>query len=396
MGFVEGRAKGMISISVFYPFLFALAVTIPFLGKGLIGVVMGATMFALTPFIIKKFSLSGLMNAKEAWLFGALSCAWFVSGYLGMKPEKALSEWAQHSGMIIGGFLIYAGLSRVDFSFEKLYRYCGVLAAFFSSVIIINIMLPFLPDDFISNSYASVLAILTPFLLCQWVMYKRLSDGVIVFLTMLAVFALGGRTGWAALLIAVVLFIIFFPWKIIEKRNFLRLICTGLFFVSGIVGIKLYECSVDTVMYESRVSDVNMDRPASGRLDIWGETLKSVDENPWFGVGIKGFRELNLTTGPLHAHNAVIEVLIDTGIIGLIFLAAAIVEMVIRFILYYCQTSDTRLCAMVFPIFISCVAYGTASMALTSFFHAWWFLYCVALLILLRLATDRLKASSIN
>lgn len=76
------------------------------------------------------------------------------------------------------------------------------------------------------------------------------------------------------------------------------------------------------------------------RLIIWGKVLEVASQNPLFGVGLGNFRDAFFASEPwlhvelgypsLHAHNTYLELLADTGIVGLSAYACFIVLVVGR------------------------------------------------------------------
>ena len=58
----------------------------------------------------------------------------------------------------------------------------------------------------------------------------------------------------------------------------------------------------------------------SGRFEIWQFALDKFVDNPWMGIGIKGFRHLDITgyqlASNMHPHNAILELLVETGVVG--------------------------------------------------------------------------------
>jgi O-antigen ligase len=120
-----------------------------------------------------------------------------------------------------------------------------------------------------------------------------------------------------------------------------------------------------------------------------------IEERPLLGYGIKSTRSLNIEKSEnypvLHVHNAVLEMVLETGLLGFIMIAIVILIFVAHFLMAFLRSKDIRLRQQGMAIFLCCIAYGINSMALTSMFHAWWFLYLVVLLILLKTAELRLK-----
>ena len=89
-------------------------------------------------------------------------------------------------------------------------------------------------------------------------------------------------------------------------------------------------------------SEQALDTAAAGRLRIWGTALRMIQAHPVAGVGVRGFRyaypafarggdtfvDAKTDEGAAHAHQIVLEVLSETGAIGLAFwLAGALVAL---------------------------------------------------------------------
>lgn len=75
----------------------------------------------------------------------------------------------------------------------------------------------------------------------------------------------------------------------------------------------------------------NPEKAASGRMALWADSLKAVPDFPWFGSGLGTFQHLypvyqDRTDENLyvHAENHYVEVLMETGILGISMLAAFI------------------------------------------------------------------------
>ncbi|MGD8420389.1 MAG: O-antigen ligase family protein [Gammaproteobacteria bacterium] len=66
--------------------------------------------------------------------------------------------------------------------------------------------------------------------------------------------------------------------------------------------------------YLTEIKDEN--RSAQHRVDMWQEGMEMVEQNPVFGIGKGNFR---IYTGRLIAHNSFIEIMGETGAIGVIF-----------------------------------------------------------------------------
>ena len=179
------------------------------------------------------------------------------------------------------------------------------------------------------------LAILSPFVLIA----ARAAFGrrglIVAFVFLLVPILLAGsRAAW----IMYALVALIFAWR--ETRVPLR------FFIwsaaaAALVAITAIVAQHDSAGFSARVdrtlrvlqgSEQSVDDAAAGRLQIWGTDLRMIAAHPVNGVGVRAFRyaypqyaEANDSfvnrardEGAYHAHNLVLEVLTETGVIGLL------------------------------------------------------------------------------
>jgi O-antigen ligase len=179
-----------------------------------------------------------------------------------------------------------------------------------------------------------LLATLSPFLLLrvlrsqrQWLFFMcALVLGIIILLS-------GARAAWLSY--ALVLFLCLrqlFSWK-----QFFAL--TGGFIVSAAIA---YQFSSALQMRIERtlaadVSDMNkLDHALSGRISIWETSFKMIADHPVNGVGIRNYRDayaeyadkddwfIKQGDVAFHAHHWVLEILSETGVVGLFFWAISL------------------------------------------------------------------------
>lgn len=84
-----------------------------------------------------------------------------------------------------------------------------------------------------------------------------------------------------------------------------------------------------------------LDAALTGRLDIWHDSLKMIAAHPWTGVGVRAFRyayprfapthdhfliaePCGAGQGACHAHQIVLEILTETGVLGLVLWLVAL------------------------------------------------------------------------
>nr|MDQ3040297.1 O-antigen ligase family protein [Pseudomonadota bacterium] len=138
----------------------------------------------------------------------------------------------------------------------------------------------------------------------------------------------GARAAW--LTFAIVL--LFSGWRLLGRKRLLGVFAFG---AVALVAIALvYPPLLDRVERTSAALQGNqngVDEALSGRTQIWGAALCMAREHPVNGVGARGFREAFPQCDPkqgaggawgegpaLHAHQIVLEILSETGAIGLL------------------------------------------------------------------------------
>jgi len=140
-----------------------------------------------------------------------------------------------------------------------------------------------------------------------------------------------------------------------------------------------------------------MDDATSLRLPIWKTGIKIVKDHWLNGIGARGFRyiypqyaapddpfmKLNPTSGPTHPHQITLEILVETGVIGLLGFAAFLVLMLrrtwqaMRAGNTYAVPLGLSILVATLPVNAGIAFYGSVLSALV-----WWLvaLYCATLL----------------
>ena len=158
-----------------------------------------------------------------------------------------------------------------------------------------------------------------------------------VLLLISAILISGDRAAWISLFTTLFLWLLLFrPKKIIFSRTYL---------IIGILGVILLTSAVSntpqfktTINRSMLVLDGNYDAintASSFRLSIWRTTAEMFIDNPINGIGVRCFRyvypdyaekddvSVNFSlprekqSGPAHAHQIVLELMTDAGLIGL-------------------------------------------------------------------------------
>lgn len=190
-----------------------------------------------------------------------------------------------------------------------------------------------------------VLASLSPFVL--WAAKRRFGrSGLIVAMVFLLVPILlaGSRAAWITYGVALLAFF----W--IEARSPLRFaawVLAACVVVAAAMGVawkasSRFDARMDRTVAALQDSRHAINYASSGRIDIWRVTAKMIAAHPLFGVGVRDFREAyphyapsndefvnaqacGIGEGACHPHQIVLEVLGDTGAVGLSLWLAGVV-----------------------------------------------------------------------
>jgi O-antigen ligase len=132
----------------------------------------------------------------------------------------------------------------------------------------------------------------------------------------------------------------------------------------------------------------NLDQALSGRLDIWRDAMRMSAEHPLNGVGVRGFRyaypayapandhfvvaePCGVGQGACHPHQLMLEVLAETGAIGLVLWLAAVTLAVRRW-----WSSGVAARRRAFPVTVALAAMLFPLNTHLAFYSAWWGLLC--------------------
>ena len=244
-----------------------------------------------------------------------------------------------------------------------------------------------------------VLAVLSPFVLLA--ARERFGwRGLAVAFIALAVPILlaGSRAAWV--MYALVCFVI--AWRETRsKRTFALALAVSAVLIVGVGALALrdsqgFGARVERSLLVLRGTESAVDAASAGRLSIWRTALGMWRAHPVSGVGVRGFRyaypayaapkdsfvDTTSDTGASHAHQIVLEILSETGVIGLILWIIGVV-FAVRAWLRADAPARTRARAPALALVAMCFPLNTHF----AFYSAWWgllfwwllALYCAAL-----------------
>jgi len=174
---------------------------------------------------------------------------------------------------------------------------------------------------------------------------------VVVFLaTCAALLVAGSRSSWVMLLVIVAGYLVYL-WSASRRFKLWHLLATA---VAGVALLAL--CAAVYPPFQERMEQTallfrgdreSVDTALSARLVIWDVAVRMIKDHPVNGVGVRGFRYVypeyaaaddlfmrlsEGTTGPTHAHMLILEILTETGLIGLLGYLLAVTLLVVRWV----------------------------------------------------------------
>lgn len=387
--------------------VFALVGT--YLGKA-----VGLGFFILGGLIILSFLVSARKNEKNflsplsftknaIFILPALtliSFGWSSMG--GIVASETIENWAPLPLLALCGALWFTALRSLgEDSLMAIPKYIFwgtfTLATTFILETLVWKITGYSPHGekfFLSmRKISSVCSILLPFVFLYALNKQRSLYWLFTCLCIIPIFLCGGRSGMVAFATMFLLFGITYPWAGLPnlKRCFYGFIIAPLAaFVTGTLG---YYWVAGQVRFADRMSGADA-LSGAGRTNIWAYTFERFLENPFFGIGVQGFRHLDFgdaqLTSKMHPHNMPLEILIETGAVGFLLFFATILLILYRTI-WQPRTATLypagHLRLLVNAAFISLFTYAVSSFFLTSFFHGWWLVYPLMILSMLAAAS---------
>lgn len=163
------------------------------------------------------------------------------------------------------------------------------------------------------------------FAFCLAKIYAKSRLKVLNFMGMILslsfVFLTGKRFAsiFAPLCVLILLFLFGRRKLTIKKLVMISAICTGMILILSFLNEKM---AVFSLLIDKTTSLANNDM-SNGRFELWRNALGQFWKNPILGIGVKNFYN---STG-FDVHNTYIQILVETGIIGISLFGIAIVVM---------------------------------------------------------------------
>ena len=371
------------------------------------------SIFALSlPFLARSVEHRQRIRQVSAIVIPIFLCFWIpmlVSSFDSYIPQKS---WLSSIAALrfLAAVLSMAVLLRADSARWRVIRWTSYLLVFWAVDGFVQLIfgsdlfgIAMNPDRlnamFIEKYqfYGPTLAMLSPLLLeyarRRWPAWAWVGAFT---LTLGAVLIAGMRSGWLVmgLILIVYMWLMFRP----ENRELRKAsLSIPVFVITAIIGSylisPLFQARLEQSLALTQGSQAAVNAASTYRLPIFKTSLTMYKAHPINGVGVRAFPKAYMEyaadddihiqrsggkSGGIHAHNLVLEVMSDTGSIGLLGLFAGFV-LILRF---WQSTPPTRrieafpfalaLAMMLFPLNSHFALYGTYMSSLIWFLFGLW------------------------
>lgn len=234
------------------------------------------------------------------------------------------------------------------------------------------------------NYMSSVIAVLAPFM-WAWLLQKYREHAVLArwfalplsIFSFWAVFICGGRAGWIAVTVSAVLFLMVSGKRkdiVLHTKHWLLLLLVTIFgpIAYGLTRGKDFLMERLGLTGEGQFTLLSLD---TGHIGIWEYAVKNMMANPLTGTGVHTFRFLEkpevAIASTAHPHNFVVQLLLETGLIGLA-VAAMIVVYLFKKMSVMAQHNLLGLAGL-----CAVTSFFVASLTNMSIFEPWWISFLV-------------------
>lgn len=187
----------------------------------------------------------------------------------------------------------------------------------------------------------------------------------------------------------------YWPFNTPKLLSFCLIICSILFIV-GVYGIDPKEVSNNQVK--------SFPISAKHRLFIWNFTLNKIFKKPFTGYGFNSSKKIKLTTQdfmeynnlklsllPLHPHNHLLQIILETGIIGFILYLSLITKYLSRWHVYFSKDTTDNMLNIRSAGYACFCTFFVISMISFNMWQSWWICCYLWITLLFCLLTSKPK-----
>jgi O-antigen ligase len=318
------------------------------------------SIFAISlAFLARSAENRSLIRSAASFVLPLFLCFWipiFLSSLDSMDPQKS---WVTSVASLrfLAAALAMSLLLNASSARERVLRWTAYLLLFWAADAFIQLFfgrdlfgIAMHPDRLNAlflkkyQFFGPTLAMLSPLVLeharRQW---RPWAWAVSFALILGAVMIAGMRAGWLTMAIVLATYMALMLKR--ENRELRRTIITIPVLAMIVLAISyfaspLFQERLDVIRAFTSGAEISIDASSMERIPIFKTALKMYQQHPVNGVGVRAFPTAYMvyaepgdvlieksggTSGATHAHNVVLEVMSDTGTIGLLGLLAAII-----------------------------------------------------------------------
>ncbi len=339
---------------------------------------------------------------------GAQLLLWLLAAYVGAAFISAFDSLAQaRSWQTVGAVLRYVPLGlyacfaiRREEKLQSLYLAVAAVLVFWALDAWVQALTGWslggkAEPERISGIFGAsnlklgpTLAVLSPFVLWAARRYWGTRGWLLAFALLLGpVLMSGSRASW----LCYALVGVGFAWHVSRTpMRFLSACSVGVLLLAVAGGVawktsERFQLRMDRTLQAMKGSDQSLDTALSGRLDIWHTSVTMYKAHPINGVGVRAYRyayplyapandhfvvtgeACGVGEGACHAHQWVLEVLTETGTIGLLLWLAAMGAATAA---WHRVGSTAR--SIAFPVTLSLTVMLFPLNTHLAFYSAWW------------------------
>lgn len=269
--------------------------------------------------IILFINKSFIIDKVSIWLFFRIFVCLIPLIYI--RSDESFSA---HYPVVLFTFCAYSLGRASDWKYE---RQLGRILIIFALILALQVFITFkeIPVNFFDLSYKRYMRIpiaasnviasyLTPVLFLFIFNFKsnKIYKIIIGAFLLIAIILTKSRGGIVVFLLTCITYLVFFKYKFKLKYilTLILILGVGIYYVLEIPEVKMVMMGFSTD--ETRI---NMNSLSSNRLNIYSEELDRFFKQPFFGNGMV----FNADTSKAGSHDLLIELLVQSGLIGTIF-----------------------------------------------------------------------------
>ena len=365
-------------------FLIGFSYTLLLYNKIYFGVTLLVGLFSLFFLERHKFKFNFVYNEKQTNIFFFLTLIlFFVSSILSIKPDRSFEVIFYFIAFILININFLKLLINNEESFNEIIK-------FFVISTILNITVIFFYDlyqsGFLSGSfsfqeirkYKGVLNIVTIFVILLF-FFKRTIFFVIPLLFLFpSLYISNSNAPLLGIFLGLILCAIYFFIEKIKKKKFIIITLSLISLLTANIFIKNLPNKFDANSINTQKFTIPINILDAHRQFIWGFTISKIKEKPILGFGpdtsnfIEGGQKIinSEHTGtmkfvPSHPHNFLLELLLETGLLGTLSF------LIFIFLMNYNVFKKANYIEKFFIIFFNGYYWG-ASFVNFSYWQAWW------------------------